>query len=68
MFQSELVEDPTHSNPLRIKGGGESGITPCLPAVVNAAVHALRPLGVRDLHMPLTSSNLWEALRNSTPR
>ena len=58
----ELTEDPTHGNPLGIKGGGEAGITPCLAAVVNAAVDALSPLGVRDLEMPLTSARVWAAI------
>jgi aerobic carbon-monoxide dehydrogenase large subunit len=68
MFVSELSEDPTYSNPLRIKGGGESGITPSLAAVVNAAVDALRAHGVHDLHMPLTSASIWEALNSVSSR
>lgn len=64
-FETELVEDPTPSNPLRIKGGGESGITPALPVVVNAALDALRPLGVTDLEMPLTSAAIWSAIDNA---
>ena len=58
-FTLELTEDPTPGNPLRVKGGGEAGITPCLAAVVNAAVDALKPLGVRHLEMPLTPARLW---------
>jgi carbon-monoxide dehydrogenase large subunit len=50
-FTSELVEDPLETNPLRVKGGGESGITPCMAAIVNAAADAL---GAQDLGMPLT--------------
>ncbi|GAC1320959.1 MAG: xanthine dehydrogenase family protein molybdopterin-binding subunit [Chloroflexota bacterium] len=63
-FDSELVEDPTPSNALRIKGGGESGITPAMPVVVNAALDALRSLGVADLEMPLTASAIWSATEN----
>ena len=48
----ELTEDPTVGNPLRVKGGGEAGITPCLAAVVNALVDALQPLGVQHLDIP----------------
>jgi carbon-monoxide dehydrogenase large subunit len=59
----ELTEDPTPGNPLRVKGGGEAGITPCLAAVVNAAVDALAPLGVRHLDMPLTAERLWRAIQ-----
>jgi aerobic carbon-monoxide dehydrogenase large subunit len=64
-FQLELTEDPTQGNPLRVKGGGEAGITPCLAAVVNAAVDALRPVGVQDLAMPLTPASVYAAIRYS---
>jgi carbon-monoxide dehydrogenase large subunit len=64
-FTLALTEDPTHGNPLRIKGGGEAGITPCLAAVVNAVVDALSPLGIRHLEMPLTPLRVWSALRDT---
>jgi carbon-monoxide dehydrogenase large subunit len=60
-----LTEDPTPGNPLRVKGGGEAGITPCLAAVVNAVVDALAPLGIRHLDMPVTSARVWAALRGA---
>ena len=62
-FTLRLVEDPTSGNPLRVKGGGEAGITPCLAAVVNAVVDALSPLGVKHLEMPVTSARVWAATR-----
>jgi aerobic carbon-monoxide dehydrogenase large subunit len=61
-FTLELTEDPTPGNPLHVKGGGEAGITPCLAAVVNAAVDALRPLGATHLEMPLVPARMWQAL------
>jgi carbon-monoxide dehydrogenase large subunit len=61
-FVLELAEDPTAGNPLRVKGGGEAGITPCLAAVVNALVDALRPLGVRHLDMPVTPARISAAI------
>ena len=64
-FTLELTEDPTPGNPLHVKGGGEAGITPCLAAVVNAAVDALKPLGVRHLEMPLTPARLWASVSQS---
>jgi aerobic carbon-monoxide dehydrogenase large subunit len=64
-FVSELVEDPTRGNPLRVKGGGESGITPSLPVVVNAVVEALRPLGVTDVEMPLSPARVWAAIERA---
>jgi carbon-monoxide dehydrogenase large subunit len=50
---------------LRIKGGGESGITPSLPVVVNAALDALRPLGVADLELPLSPARVWAEINRS---
>lgn len=64
-FVMELTEDPTPGNPLRVKGGGEAGITPCLAAVVNAAADALGPLGVRHLEMPLTPARLHAIARST---
>jgi carbon-monoxide dehydrogenase large subunit len=64
-FALELTEDPTSGNPLRVKGGGEAGITPCLAAVVNAVVDALKPLGVHHLEMPLTAARVWASVSQS---
>jgi aerobic carbon-monoxide dehydrogenase large subunit len=61
-FTMELTEDPTSGNPLRVKGGGEAGITPALAAVVNAVVDALSPLGIKHLDMPLTAARVWAAI------
>jgi carbon-monoxide dehydrogenase large subunit len=41
---------------------GESGCTASLPALVNAVVDALRPLGVHHIDMPLTPSRVWAAI------
>ena len=59
-----MAEHPTASrvNPLGIKGMGESGCTASLPALVNAVVDALRPLGIHHLDMPLTGAKLWGAI------
>jgi carbon-monoxide dehydrogenase large subunit len=34
-----------------------------LPAVVNAVLDALAPLGVRQIDMPTTPDRVWEAMR-----
>ena len=62
-----MAEHPTASrvNPLGIKGTGESGCTASLPALVNAVVDALRPLGIHHLDMPLTPSKLWSEIRSA---
>ena len=62
-FDAALTEDPTAGNPLRIKGAGESGITPSLAAVMNALADALAPLGVTEVAMPATPYRVWEAIR-----
>jgi carbon-monoxide dehydrogenase large subunit len=61
----ELVEmaTPTPYNPLGAKGIGESGTIGATPAVQNAVVDALTPLGIRHLDMPLTPRRVWAAIR-----
>lgn len=54
---------PTSTNALGAKGVGESGCTGSLPALVNAAMDALRPFGIRHLDMPLTPARVWAAIR-----
>jgi carbon-monoxide dehydrogenase large subunit len=49
-------------NPLGAKGLGEAGTIGLPPAVVNAVVDALSPLGVRHLDMPLTPARIWARL------
>ena len=46
-------------NPLGAKGLGEAGTIGLPPAVVNAVVDALSPLGVRHVDMPLTPARIW---------
>lgn len=56
---------PTPTNALGAKGVGESGCSGSLPALVNATVDALRPLGIKHLDMPFTPSKLWHAIRGA---
>jgi carbon-monoxide dehydrogenase large subunit len=59
---------PSPVNPLGVKGVGEAGTTGAPPALVNAALDALAPLGVRHLDMPLTAERLWRAMQEATMR
>jgi aerobic carbon-monoxide dehydrogenase large subunit len=59
-FNCELAEDPTAGNPLRVKGGGEGGIVPATPAIINALCDAL---GVDDIAMPATPQRIWRSIR-----
>ena len=56
---------PTALNPLGAKGAGEAGTVGALPAVINAVVSALAPLGVRDFDMPATSERVWRAIQDA---
>jgi carbon-monoxide dehydrogenase large subunit len=61
-FEVELTEDPTQGSPLRVKGGGESGITPASAVVMNAVLDALSAYGVEHLDMPATAERVWQAM------
>ena len=54
----------TH-NPLGAKGVGEVGSIGVPPAVINAVLDALRPLGVTEIEMPATSQRVWQAIRDA---
>jgi carbon-monoxide dehydrogenase large subunit len=64
-FDIALTEDPTKGNPLRVKGGGEAGITPALAVVMNAIMDALKEFGVEHMDMPATPSRIWEAIQKA---
>lgn len=63
----DLTEDPYRGsgNVLRVKGGGEAGITPSSAALVNAVVDALSPIGVEHVEMPLTPQRIWSVIRSA---
>jgi carbon-monoxide dehydrogenase large subunit len=54
---------PTKVGPLGAKGMGEAGCTASIPALVEAIMDALRPLGVEPLQMPLTPLKIWTAIQ-----
>ncbi|MGY2083347.1 xanthine dehydrogenase family protein molybdopterin-binding subunit [Blastococcus sp. SYSU DS0539] len=51
-------------NPIGAKGVGEAGCIASTPAVVNAALDAVRHLGVTDIRMPLTPERVWRAIHD----
>ncbi|MFS2007872.1 xanthine dehydrogenase family protein molybdopterin-binding subunit [Duganella sp. CT11-25] len=55
----EFSEDPTAGNPLRVKGGGESGITPATAVIYNALADALGEGAAEELEMPATPAVIW---------
>jgi carbon-monoxide dehydrogenase large subunit len=61
-YISDFIETPSPTNPLGVKGIGESGTIGAPPTVVNAVLDALSPLGVTTIDMPLTPEKIWRAL------
>jgi carbon-monoxide dehydrogenase large subunit len=55
---------PSPSNPLGVKGAGEAGTTGALPALANAVIDALRPLGINHLDFPFSSARVWSAMKS----
>ena len=64
-FTVAFNEEPCLTNPLGVKGAGEGGCVAAPPVLINAVLDALRLLGVRDIQMPATAEQIWQALRNS---
>ena len=55
-FETDRTETPSPVNSLGVKGVGEAGTIAASPAVINAVIDALRPLGVNYIDMPLSSA------------
>ena len=58
---------PCTTNPLGVKGAGESGVAGALPSAVNAVLDALGTRGVGALDLPMSPSRVWAALREAAP-
>jgi carbon-monoxide dehydrogenase large subunit len=64
-MELDRTTTPSPSNPLGVKGIGEAGTIAATAAIVNAAVDALSPLGIRHLEMPLQPARVWQAIRDA---
>jgi len=62
-YVTESTQTPSTTHPLGTKGVGEAGTIASTPAVINAVVDALRPLGVGDVTMPATPEGVWRAIQ-----
>jgi carbon-monoxide dehydrogenase large subunit len=67
-FTLDRIETPTPVNPLGAKGCGEAGTIGSTPAIVNAVLDALAPLGVTHLDMPVTPARVWAAIHDGARR
>jgi carbon-monoxide dehydrogenase large subunit len=64
-FETNSMETPTPVNPLGAKGIGEAGTIGVTPAVQNAVIDALAPLGVRHIEMPMNGERVWRAIQDA---
>ena len=64
-FITDVVETPSPINPLGAKGVGEGGTIGAPPAIVNAVLDALAPLGVEAVDMPLKPEKIWTLVQTA---
>ena len=68
MFRVGNHATPCTHNPIGVKGVGEVGAIGVPPAVINAVIDALAPLGVTDIDMPATPERVWRAIAAAAPK
>src|SRR4051794_3844647 len=64
-FETDRTETPSPVNSLGVKGVGEAGTIAASPAITNAVIDALRPLGVDFINMPLSPQNVWATIQQA---
>jgi carbon-monoxide dehydrogenase large subunit len=64
-FEVERTETPSPTNPMGVKGVGETGTIASPAAVMNAVVDALGPYGITDVDMPAKPERVWRALEEA---
>jgi carbon-monoxide dehydrogenase large subunit len=64
-IEVDRVEAPSPTNPMGVKGVGETGTIASTAAVMNAVVDALSPYGITDIDMPATPERVWTAIQEA---
>jgi aerobic carbon-monoxide dehydrogenase large subunit len=64
-IEATLEEVTCKTNPIGVKGIGESGTIGAPPTIINALIDALRPLGVDQIDMPATPMRVWETIQRA---
>lgn len=64
-FTLDTLSTPCSHNPLGSKGCGEAGAIGSPPAVINAVLDALKPLGVTEFDMPASPGRVWQAIESA---
>jgi carbon-monoxide dehydrogenase large subunit len=64
-IEVDFIEIPCGTNPLGVKGAGEAGAVGSPPAVINAIVDALAPMGIATVDMPATPEIVWRTIQDA---
>jgi carbon-monoxide dehydrogenase large subunit len=64
-FATANTVTPSSTNRLGVKGVGEAGTIASPPAVVNATIDALTPLGVTHIDKPVTPERVFNAIQQA---
>ena len=64
-FTLDRTVTPSPINPLGVKGIGEAATIGSTPAVVNAVLDALAPLGITAIDPPCTPEKVWQAIQRA---
>ena len=61
-FENDHTRTHSPRTPLGVKGIGEAATIGSTPAIANAVMDALAPLGVTHVDLPLTPQKIWAAM------
>lgn len=64
-IRSSFQITPSPTNPIGVKGVGESGSIAAPPTIVHAVLDALAPFGIKHLDMPMTAPRVWDAVQSA---
>jgi carbon-monoxide dehydrogenase large subunit len=64
-FTLDRTITPSPMNPLGVKGVGEAATIGSTPAIVNAVLDALAPLGIVEMDPPCSPARVWEAIQRA---
>lgn len=64
-FDVKNMAIPTKTNPIGVKGAGETGTVGAPPAIVSAVINAIGSPNITDIPMPLTPEKIWRAVNRN---
>jgi carbon-monoxide dehydrogenase large subunit len=64
-FELDRVSAPSPTNPMGVKGVGETGTIASTAAVMNAVMDALAALGVTEMDIPASPERVWRTIEEA---